>query len=503
MPPVKSWPPRWLSPLPPRAKSRGGQACEFIEEYAVIVKDSIAGHVGDRMVMRPWQRRLISGLLVEDAAGTLKHRSAFIGMPRKNGKSALLTGLALYSLYCGPEGGEVYSVAGDREQARITFGAARRMVELSEDLSATSKVYRDAIEDQGTGSVWRVLSSDAPLKEGLSPTLVLVDEVHVINEDLWNVFALAGGARREPLMVGITTAGARTDSLGRETIGYRLYQYGQRVASGETLDPTFFYAWWEPKAGSDANHKDPKVWAQANPGYGDIVSVKDFESTINRTAEAEFRTKRTNVWVISNESALPHGRWDSLAEPRKVSTTEPIVLGFDGAYIGDSTAIVGCTDDGYLFVLGAWERPADDEHWRVPIADVEARLIEICKTYNVREVACDPFRWQRSMQVLADEGLPIVEWPTNALARIIPAWQRFYDAVMDTGLTHDGDIRLSRHMANMVLKRDNRGARPTKESRMSGRKIDLGIAAIIAYDRGTRSPDIPMVPSILDPWGPQ
>ena len=107
------------------------------------------------------------------------------------------------------------------------------------------------------------------------------------------------------------------------------------------------------------------------------------------------------------------------------------------------------------------------------------------------------------MQVLADEGLPIVEWPTNALARIIPAWQRFYDAVMDTGLSHDGDIRLSRHMANMVLKRDNRGARPTKESRMSGRKIDLGIAAIIAYDRGTRSPDIPMVPSILDPWGPQ
>jgi phage terminase large subunit-like protein len=464
----------------------------------VIVKDSIAGGVGERLLLRPWQKRLINELLAETPDKTLRHRSALIGMPRKNGKSALLSGLALYSLYCGPHGGEVYSVAGDREQARITFGAARRMIELNEELSSLSKVYRDAIEDTGTGSVWRVLSSDAPLKEGLSPTMVLVDEVHVINEDLWNVMALAGGSRKEPLMVGITTAGARTNTLGQETIAYRLYQYGQRVATGEVVDPSFYFAWWEPKAGSDADHRDPKVWQEANPGFDDIVAKVDFESTVNRTAEAEFRTKRTNVWVVSNEAALPHGAWERLEEPRTVSPTEPIVIGFDGSYIGDSTAIVGCTDDGYVFVLDSWERPPDDEHWRVPIADVEARLLDLCRTFNVREVVCDPFRWQRSMQVLADEGLPIVEWPTNAVARIVPAWQRFYDAVMDEQLHHDGDVRLARHMANMVLKRDNRGARPTKESKMSGRKIDLGIAAIIAYDRASRGPEESVMPGIIE-----
>ncbi|MEY4373215.1 MAG: hypothetical protein RL219_1984 [Actinomycetota bacterium] len=500
MPPAKGWPPRWLSPLPKRAKTRGDQAREFIEAYAVIVKDSIAGSVGEPMVLRPWQQRLINGLLVEEN-GALKHRSALIGMPRKNGKSALLTGLALWQLYCGPAGGEVYSVAGDREQARITFGAARRMIEMNDELTATSRVFRDAIEDTATGSVWRVLSSDAPLKEGLSPTLVLVDEVHVIGEDLWNVMALAGGSRREPLMVGITTAGTRTDSLGRETIAYRLYQYGQRVATREVEDPSFYFAWWEPRAGSDADHRNPKVWAEANPGLGDIVSVADFESTVNRTSEGEFRTKRTNVWVVANESALPHGAWDKLAAPRELEAGEPIVIGFDGSYVGDSTAIVGCTQDGYVFVLDSWERPQDDEHWRVPIADVETRLLDLCRTHNVLEVVCDPFRWQRSMQVLADEGLPIIEWPTNAVARIVPAWQRFYDAVMDEQLHHDGDVRLARHMANMVLKRDNRGARPTKESKMSGRKIDLGIAAIIAYDRATRSEGPPQIPLIIDPWG--
>lgn len=499
MPPApKGWPPRWRSPVPARTRTRGHEAQKFIENYAVIVKDSIAGSVGEKLLLRPWQKRLINDLLAEDANKNLRHRSALIGMPRKNGKSALLSGLALYSLYCGPHGGEVYSVAGDREQARITFGAARRMIELNEELSGLSKVYRDAIEDTGTGSVWRVLSSDAPLKEGLSPTMVLVDEVHVINEDLWNVMALAGGSRKEPLMVGITTAGARTNSLGQETIGYRLYQYGQRVASGEVVDPSFYFAWWEPKAGSDADHRDPKVWAEANPGFDDIVAKVDFESTVNRTAESEFRTKRTNVWVVSNESALPHGAWEKLEEPRDVPKSEPIVIGFDGSYIGDSTAIVGCTLDGYVFVLDSWERPADDEHWRVPIQEVEARLVELCRTYNVREVVCDPFRWQRSMEVLADEGLPIVEWPTNAVARIVPAWQRFYDAIMDDQLHHDGDVRLARHMANMVLKRDNRGARPTKESKNSGRKIDLGIAAIIAYDRATRAQEETVMPGIIE-----
>lgn len=484
--------------MPARGKSRGSQAQEFIEEYAVIVKDSIAGGVGEKLSLRPWQKRLVNNLLALQPDGSLKHRSALIGMPRKNGKSALLSGLALWSLYCGDDGGEVYSVAGDREQARITFGAARRMIEMNAELSSMSRVFRDAIEFTSTGSVWRVLSSDAPLKEGLSPTMVLVDEVHVINEDLWNVMALAGGSRKEPLMVGITTAGARTNSLGQETIAYRLYQYGQRVATGEVKDPSFYFAWWEPKAGSDADHRDPKVWAEANPGFGDIVATADFESTVNRTAESEFRTKRTNVWVVSHEAALPHGAWERLEDPRDVSTTEPIVIGFDGSYVGDSTAIVGCTADGYLFVLDAWERPPDDEHWRVPIAEVEARLIELCRTFNVREVVCDPFRWQRSMQVLADDGLPIVEWPTNAVARIVPAWQRFYDAVMDEQLHHDGDMRLARHMSNMVLKRDNRGARPTKESKMSGRKIDLGIAAIIAYDRASRAPEESVMPGIIE-----
>ena len=94
--------------------------------------------------------------------------------------------------------------------------------------------------------MYRVLSAEAYTKEGLNPNIVLFDEVHAQpNRELWDVMALASGARRDPLLLGITTAGVRTDSSGQDTLCYSLYQYGRRVATGEIDDPPFFLAWWE------------------------------------------------------------------------------------------------------------------------------------------------------------------------------------------------------------------------------------------------------------------
>jgi phage terminase large subunit-like protein len=407
-------------------------------------------------------------------------------MARKNGKSALCAGIALRALLLDNPGAEIYSVAGDREQAKLVFSSARRMVEMEPDLANELKCYRDAIEHPESGNVYRVLSSDAPLKEGLNPTLVFVDEVHVIKRELWDVFALAAGARIDPLMVGITTAGSRTDSLGQDTLCYQLYQYGKKVAAGEEVDPSFFFAWWEPVAGAEADHRDPMVWAEANPGFGDIVSREDFESVINRTPESEFRTKRTNVFTTSSEAALPHGSWDALADmTRTPAEGVQMVVMADGSWAGDSTGYVACTieDRPQMFVGGLWERPDDDPDWRVPIVDVEDSLEQFCRTHNVVELDFDPFRWQRSFQVLEERGLPVVEFLTSSLPRIVPAWQTFYDAVLDKAFTHDGDPRLARHVENMRLKIDAKGARPVKEHKMSNRHIDLGICAVGAYAR--------------------
>lgn len=486
------WPPRWLSKHPD-GRFRSQQAIDFIEAFATVTKDSVAGPTGSPIVLRGWQKNLIHGLLAENPNQELAHRLALIGMPRKNGKSALGSSIALWSLFCGVDGGEVYSCAGDRDQARIVFDMARRMVENSEELSELARVYKNAIEIPSTGSVWRVLSAEAYTKEGLSPTFVMFDEVHVQpNDELWNVMALAGGARNEPMLCGITTAGVRTDSFGQDSLCYRLYQHGQKVVTGEVDDPSFFFAWWEPAAGTDADHTDPEVWAESNPGFDDIVRSSDFSSMLGSTSESEFRTKRTNVWVTTAESALPHGAWDACAKPRALEPGERAVLFLDGAWNGDCTGIVGCTlSHHHLFQAGLWEGPPDDIHWRVPILEVEAAVPELYKKFGAVELACDPFRWQRSMAVWEEAGLNVVEFPTNSIPRIVPAWKQFYEAVMDQLVTHDGAPALARHIENMQLKIDDKGARPVKEHKMSKRHIDLGICAVGAYHRACFYEDSP------------
>lgn len=447
----------------------------------------MGGKAGELVRLRPWQRKLVTALLATDGDDRLVHRTALVGMARKNGKSALGSGLALWGLFLGPDGGEVYSCAATRDQARIVFSSAKRMVELDPELSGLAKVYRDAIEIPATGSVYRPLSREAGVSEGLSPHLVIFDEVHVQpDRELWDVMELGTAARTEPLMVGITTAGARTDSHGRDSLCYGLYKHGVQVAQGELEDPTFFFAWWEPKAGADADHRDPKVWAEANPGLDDICAVADFHAKLPRTPEAEFRTKRTNVWVAGSTAALPHGAWDRCAEAdRKLLDDTRWVLMGDGSWSGDSTGFLAIAVDErpHLTVVDLWEKPDGTNDWRVPVADVEASVRQACRDRQVVEVGMDPYRWQRSMQVLEDEGLPMVEFPMGSVQRMVAAWKLFYDLVLDRGLTHDGDPRLARHIEAMVLKIDAKGARPTKESKMATRHIDLGVCAVAGSER--------------------
>jgi phage terminase large subunit-like protein len=489
------WPPRFLTSVSEEAIERGRAAepiIEFINEYGIVTKDSVAGKAGSPLILRDWQKTLLEHIFAWDKDG-LKHRISLVGMPRKGGKSSLGSAMSLYSLILGPAGGEVYSVAAEKEQARIVFREARRMVEASEQLSSLCTLYRDAIEIPGLHSVYRVLSAEAFSKEGLNPHFVLFDELHAQpNRELFDVMSLAMGARGKlASLVAITTAGVKIDSTGRDSIAYSLYNYGKRVASGEIDDPTFFLSWWE--ASEDMDYRSEETWKIANPGYGDLTSIEDFKSAVRRTPEAEFRTKRCNQWVSSAIAWLPNGAWDACAADFEINPDDEIVLGFDGSFSGDASVIVGATIpqiDGEpirVFMVKAWEKSEeDDDDWRVDIAEVEETIINFCKEHrNVREIACDPFRWQRSMQILENMGLPIVEWPSTSPRRMVPACAKFYDAVVEKRIVHDGNPVLSRHLDNAVTKIDNLGPRIVKEKRDSPRKIDAAVAAVLAFDRAS------------------
>ena len=152
-----NWPPRWLTDVPDEAIERGKDqepVVPFIDQFGIITKDSVAGKAGEKMVLRHWQEKILDRVFAWDEDG-LRHRISLVGMPRKSGKSALGSAIALYSLILGPKGGEVYSVAAEKQQARIVFADAKRMVESSEQLSAITNLYRDAIEFKALGSVYR------------------------------------------------------------------------------------------------------------------------------------------------------------------------------------------------------------------------------------------------------------------------------------------------------------------------------------------------------------
>ena len=501
---IQGFPPRWLSPVAEvdLKRSRGNDIADFAEALCKITKDSIAGHAGEDLIFRPWQRELTKQLFAVKADGTFRHRIGLVGLPRKNGKSAWLSAIALESLVLGAQGGEIYSCAAEKEQAKIVFNTAKEMVRLHPELSELLTVYKDTIHNPKTGSVYRALSSDAFSKEGLNPTLVCFDELHAQpNRELFDVMSLAMGARIEPMLVAITTAGVKSDSSGKDSICFSLYEYGKRIALGEVVDPSFFFAWWE--ANNDGDYRDSNAWKEANPGFDDIVAADDFASAILRTPEAEFKTKRLNIWTSTSDTWLPHGAWDVLSDPREIPDGTDVVLGFDGSFNGDCTAIVAVSVEEvpHIMPVAVWEKPDEaDASWQIPVLEVEDAIRAAATRWQVLEIACDPYRWARTFQVLDDEGLPVVTFPQTA-SRMTPATTRFFESVVNSTLTHNGDARLARHIANAQLRTDNRGSRLAKEAKGSKRRIDLAVSSVMALERASWwQSQGGALPQIFDPF---
>lgn len=454
----------------------GDRIIRFAETCCRITRGSRAGQL---ITLRPWQRQL----LVDLAAAA--PRRAYVQMPRKNGKSMLGAILALYNLLAdGETGAEIYSVAGSRDQARLVFGEALRMVQLDTWLSKHLLPRQYEILHKASGSRYRYIAADAGHAEGMNPHLVIFDEVHVAGSDrrLWDTMNLGSGAREAPLVLGITTPGVRYGTDGRDSLAWSLYDYAARVRTGEIDDPHFFARVWEAPPNCDL--RDPTAWSLANPGLGDFLAEDDMEAACNTTPENEFRTKRLGQWVSTQSAWLPYGAWDGCSDvsARAVSSGTPVVLGFDGSYSNDSTALIGATVEAepYVWIVGLWERdPTAPAMWRVSHEAVEAAVFEACGRWDVRELVCDRKLWQRDIEDWERRGLPVVDFPQTP-ARMVPAAQRFFEAVTTGAMHHSGDPRLGRHVGNTIVRPNGHIA---KEHKDSGRKIDAAVAAVMAYDR--------------------
>lgn len=471
------WLPRW-SPPELYEDTEGDEVIDFAANLLKVTKGFVAGRA---LTLTPWQQWLVRCVYERRPDGRRRYRRGLVGVGRKNGKSLIGSTIALHGLYLGPPGAEVYACAGDRQQARIVFGEAKQQVLESPALARISRVYRDAIEVTSQGAIFRVLSADAKLQQGLNPSLVLFDEVHVQpNNDLWDAMTLGSGARVDPLVLGITTAGYDLDTLCGE-----LYLYGQRVAAGEIVDETFGMWWWEAAEECDVFSDD--AWRAANPNLDEgLLDPEDLETAAKQTNESAFRRYRLNQWTRALDSWLPAGAWNDCAGDASFDSALPVCVGVDMALKHDSIAVVAVQlrDNAWRVLSHVWF-PAGST---IDVAAVENYLRDLHRSWRLSEVAYDPAYFERSAQALADDGLPMVEFPQSA-ARMVPACQVAYELICSRQVVHDGDPVLADQIASGAVRQTEAGWRLSKGK--SKRKIDAAIALTMALARGTARGPVP------------
>jgi phage terminase large subunit-like protein len=467
-------------------KSDGLLVADFASTFLHVSKGVRAG---EALVLTGWQRELLVSLFERRADGMLRYRRSLIGLGRKNGKSLIGSLIALYGLIEGEPGAEVYSAAGDRQQARVVFNEARWQVQQSAALSGVCKVYRDAIEVPSTGAVYRVLSSDAKLQQGLNPSTVIFDELHVQpNDDLWDALTLASGARRDPMIVAITTAGHDLD-----TICGRLYTYGRRIIAGDQDDERFGFFWWEAPEGCATHDRD--AWLAANPNLAEgLLSLEDMEISMNQTAEIAFRRYRLNQWVrTEGESWLPAGALDQCISDLELDKDLPVFVGIDMALKHDSIAVVTAQPQPSGRIVCRAKIWHPDAH-AMDVSAVEAYLRDLNREWQVMEFAYDPAFFQRSAEALADDGLNMVEFPQST-ARMVPACGTLYEMIVNGTLAINADPMFIDQMLSPAQRQTDTGWRLSKGK--SKRKIDAAIATALAVDRATRRQEVAPTPGFF------
>lgn len=253
----------------------GERPIEFIETFC---KQS-QGDLGAPLKLELFQKAFIQTLFgwLEKDTDCRRFRETLFLCGRKNGKSTLLSGIALYMLIADFEGAaEIYSVATKKDQAKKVLTEAVNMVKQSPELRAVLKKRRNDIYFAATSSIFEALASDSNTLDGLNAHAVIIDELHAIRDrNLYEVMKQSTSSRRQPLLVMITTAGTV-----RECIFDDMYELACDIADGKKTDDTFLPILYE--LDSREEWTNPKMWPKANPGLGKIKKYKTLESFVER-----------------------------------------------------------------------------------------------------------------------------------------------------------------------------------------------------------------------------
>ena len=488
-----------------RSPDRGQHVADWIEKCCPLVEGEWAG---SRFELADWQRdeviRPLFGSVTPDGLRT--YRTALIGIPRKNGKTTLGAAMALRLLIGDAEpGAQVFSAAADKDQARLCFSIAQKMVESSPILSKICKVQRNVIVVPKLGATYKALSAEAFSKHGLSPHGVIFDELHAQpNRELWDVLTSGQGARRQPLTVAITTAG-----FDRQSICYELYEYGRQIRAGLVDDPTFFFRWWGIEDEDDWT--DEASWAKANPNFPTVPKREFLQGEFTQAKQLParqnaFRNLYLNQWVQSVSRWIDLGLWDLNAgivneadlhgrtcysgwDLASTSDFTANILVFPPVGEGEKTRIL-CRfflPEAALEVRSRMRSTL--ETWRshgfltvtegdvVDDSVIKAQMRADATNFRVKCSGFDPFDARSLMQYAQDDlGLEVEKVPQH-FGRLSSPSKELERLLGDHAIEHGGHPILRWMADNVVIRTDGDGRiRPDKKK--SSEKID-GIAALV------------------------
>ena len=491
----------------PRPRHTLGPAvAKWIERVCVHGPGDV---LGKPVVLTAEERRFLAWAYEIDDDGRRIVRRAVRGLPKGGRKTEWAAWIALAEL-AGPVRFDywqkderkktprgrpahdpyVVAAASTYEQADLLFNAARAIVEES-PLSGFFETFdREIQRKDGPGVLVRV-PAVAGANDGLRPTFCAFDETHEWTGTKQRVhLVLENGLakRADSWSLSITTAGnPRVESVARQQ-----YEYGKRVATGEIDDPGLLFVWNEATVPlEDLSDPDRLEEAVRQVNSESWKRVDDLLRRYHEIPLHEFARYHLNVWTEpDSERWLPPGVWADLEDPeRAIAPGTKVVLGFDGSYSGDSTALVAVSveESPHIEVVGLWEHPGGSEQWIVDHDDVEAAVYGAFRKWEVVEMTADPPYWQQQLERWSIEFGEdrVLAFNTAVRKRMAQAVSSFYQAVTTGQISHDGHPGLARHIDNATLKETAQGAFITKESKSSPNKIDAAIAAIIGYERAS------------------
>lgn len=489
-----------------RAKPRytlGAEVAKWIENLCVHGPGDV---LGKRIELTADEKRFLAWAYELDENGKRIVRRAVRGLPKGSRKTEWAAWLALAEL-AGPVRFDHFEKAGKRkiprgrpaadpyvvaaastyEQADLLFNAARSII-AEGPLSDFFETFDREIQRREAPGVLVRVPAVSGANDGLRPTFVVFDETHEWVDNKKRVaLVLENGLskRADAWSLSITTAGnPKADSVARQQ-----YEYGKRTESGEVEDKSFLFVWKEPDIRLDQLGDEEKLRAaliEANP-----EPWKRIDDLVLRYTELplhDFARYYLNKWVEPDEERwLPPGSWARLVEQRDVPRGTDVVLGFDGSYSGDSTALIGATveDRPHLFVLGLWEHPGGSAPWTVDHDSVEATVAKAFRDFRIVEMSADPPYWSQQLdRWMREYGEDrVIAFNTAVRKRMAKACSSFYAAATTEAMSHDGHPGFARHLDNAVLRETAEGAYITKESKSSPKKIDAAVAGVIAYTR--------------------